>query len=753
MSQLSNVSCAVAPEVADDTTLLGGFTFEVVALVATMIFLGLSRLSARCASTGALSGQVAKKYCWVEDDSCRSFSRPQDLVTALMARAASRDHSSVVDMFRQLRAMPGMPLKTGCEEAGVVCSELVVAVVQSSLREHAFDMRAVDQVLAVMQAQEIERTSEMYEALMRVFACKKMYKEALSIHDAMVADERFPSETTLSCLIAFASHANEPERAVQFFARLQEVVQPHIRAYMTVLGIHSRRGDVGASVEILHGMQKDCPDLVDVLIVNQVLTTCRNALDLRTTLEIMGHYKGQQVLDCISYNTALKTCAASADLQAAEEVFAMIPEGLASSVSHNTMMDAAVRAHNAPRAWSYLENMRSCGIAEDKYTISTMVRALNLEPSAERVRALLEMQKGLALDQRLLDSTFHALLEACSGTQDLDIRGEFYGAVEARSLGLSPGDYSILLRGLLGQGDAETAKAVMVAMCARGLRPSQELFAMLLESSVRQNREDLASAAFDAVINADFSPAWSMCVASWASYFSVLTRFGNNVSIVEAHQRMAATYQQRVALSVTLRAVADSSNIDKTMEIFEVLAAPDVPVDDALYNSLLVACLKEQQPDIALRLLAHQSEHNGPASSTTICTAVRIFGRCCRTAEAYRLVLDHQTRSPLDISICNALLKAYVTNRQTPRALELMDGLFADNRAKPDGQTYEILLTGCAHANSWGKAVGIVEHAAASGVRIPSSLMGKIRSQISSLRCSRALLTRLDDVWWTVDGQ
>mmetsp|Transcript_52253 Transcript_52253/g.138529 ORF Transcript_52253/g.138529 Transcript_52253/m.138529 type:complete len:670 (+) Transcript_52253:426-2435(+) len=667
-----------------------------------------------------------------------------------MASAGNKDHSSVVSMFRDLRAMPGVALKTGCEEAGVACSELVVAVVQSSLREHAFDMKAVDQVLALMQEQEIERTPEMYEALMRVFACKRMYKEALAIHDAMEASGVSPSETTLSCLIAFASHANEPERAVQFFTKLKEVAQPHIRAYMTVLGIHSRRGDVNASVEIMHGMQKDCPELVDVLIVNQVLTTCRNALDLRTTLEIMRHYQGQEVLDCISYNTALKTCAASADLGAAEQVFALIPAGLASSVTYNTMMDAAVRAQDASKAWNYLENMRSRGIAEDKYTVSTMVRALTLEPSARRVRVLLEMQKGLELDQRLLDSTFHSLLDACGGTQDPDVRREFYCAVQARSLGLSPGDYSILLRGLLSQGDAETAKVVMLAMCERGLRPSQELFAMLLESSVRQKREDLASAAFDAVTTADFTPAWSMCVASWASYFSVLTRYGNNRSIVEAHRKMATTYQQRVALSVTLRAVADSSTIEKTMEIFEVLAAPGVPVDDALYNSLLVACLKEQQADIALRLLAHQSEHNGPASSTTICTAVRIFGRCCRAAEAHRLVLDHQSRNPLDISICNALLKAYVTNRQTPKALELLDVFFGETGVKPDGQTYEILLTGCAHANSWGKAVGVVEHAAAAGVSIPSNLMGKIRSQISSLRCSRALLIRLDDVWWTV---
>merc|ERR1719253_1882019 len=86
----------------------------------------------------------------------------------------------------------------------------------------------------------------------------------------MVSDGLHPSPDTLSCLISFAVEVKEFDRALGFFERLSEVATPSLRAYMTVLRVHSNGNDWPRSVALLEDMRRrNVP--IDAPVLNIVL--------------------------------------------------------------------------------------------------------------------------------------------------------------------------------------------------------------------------------------------------------------------------------------------------------------------------------------------------------------------------------------------------------------------------------------------------------------------------------------------------
>merc|ERR1719253_1384930 len=103
---------------------------------------------------------------------------------------------------------------------------------------------------------KIERSLDFYETIMRVLASKKNYKEALAICNQLEADGLEPSAITLSCLVTFAVELGEADRATCFFKRLASTSVPPIRAYMTILRLHSGRKDWCQSLALIREMQE-----------------------------------------------------------------------------------------------------------------------------------------------------------------------------------------------------------------------------------------------------------------------------------------------------------------------------------------------------------------------------------------------------------------------------------------------------------------------------------------------------------------
>eukprot|EP00913_Durusdinium_trenchii_P009239 g8685.t1 len=231
-----------------------------------------------------------------------------------------------------------------------VYSSLVYCVVRAS----RFNL--VERLLDDMISKGVARPLHFYESTMKQLA-GPAYKFALSVYDRLAADGLEPSPVTLSCLINFAAEVGELRRAVSFFEILSSVSTPSIRAYMTVLRVHSLRQAGGKNQTMVSMFCYECvqdwPSAMSTINDMKCRGVAVDTLALNVALStgvMADHLEAVEALassvDIVSYNTLIKGYALRSNLAKAEQAFqSLLRRGLRpNAITFNTIMDAAVRS-------------------------------------------------------------------------------------------------------------------------------------------------------------------------------------------------------------------------------------------------------------------------------------------------------------------------------------------------------------------------------------------------------------------------
>jgi len=287
--------------------------------------------------------------------------------------------------------------------------ECYASLVYCVIRASRYNL--VERLLDDMVSQGVARPLHFYESTMKQLAGVKKYKLALSVYDRLAADGLQPSAVTLSCLINFSVEVGELQRAISFFKALSSVNTPSIRAYMTVLRVHSMRQDWPSTIWTIRDMQRRGV-AVDTLALNVALGTgVTEHLE-----EVEALVEEADSVDTVSYNTLIKGHAQRGDVGKARQALRrLVQRNLRpNAITFNTVMDAAVRAGDAPMSWQILEQMQQRGLKPDRFTCSILVKGLakSAEPDLRKALALIQ-QVAPSCDKAFLTHVLHSVLEAC----------------------------------------------------------------------------------------------------------------------------------------------------------------------------------------------------------------------------------------------------------------------------------------------------------------------------------------------------
>eukprot|EP00439_Symbiodinium_sp_Y106_P077413 s157_g16.t1 len=323
--------------------------------------------------------------------SCGSASRRLDeIATSARDQHASRNVGQVIQMyddFLSSLAEKHMQIPEVASSARHSAVEFFAALVYCVVRAGRFNL--VERLLDDMVAQGVARPLQFYESTMKQLAGVKKYKLALAVYDRLSADGLQPSAVTLSCLINFAVEVGELNRAIQFFKVLSTVSKPSIRAYMTVLRVHSMRQDWPATLWTIRDMRRRGVE-VDTLAMNVALSTGVVADHIEEVEALLAEAPS---VDIVSYNTLVKGYAQRSDLAKAQQVLAKLLErGLRpNAITFNTVMDAAVRSGEVCQAWQLFDSMSGRGLRPDRFTCSILVKGLTKRPTARLLRESLAL--------------------------------------------------------------------------------------------------------------------------------------------------------------------------------------------------------------------------------------------------------------------------------------------------------------------------------------------------------------------------
>jgi len=323
------------------------------------------------------------------------------------------------------------------------------AMVYCAIRASRFNL--VESLLDDMAQQGVVRPLQFYESTMKQLAGAKKYKLALTFYARLIEDGLEPSHVTISCAINFAVEVGELNRAIELFRALSAATTPSIRAYMTMLRVHSMRQDWSASLQTIRDMQLK-GIAVDTLALNMALSTGVLA-DRVEDMEAL--VLETSVADIISYNILAKGYAQRSD---ADRALALLEKlstrGLKPNlITFNTIMAAAARGGMVEKAWNLLGQMHSAGLRPDRVTCSTLIKTLSHKPfSAAHIEECLNLlgKVSESCDRSCLANFYHAVFEAACRASDASdgLAEKVFSAMRDHGINLPASSHTIMVKAI-----------------------------------------------------------------------------------------------------------------------------------------------------------------------------------------------------------------------------------------------------------------------------------------------------------------
>jgi pentatricopeptide repeat protein len=617
---------------------------------------------------------------------------------------------------------------------------LFISLITNAINSKRGDL--ISSLMADMQKMEIPRNLCFYASVMKVYASRNMYQEALKMYDYMVLDNLKPDGMMYICLMNDAIACSDLAKAQHFFTELCKVETPSLRTYMTILRTYQKENKWQAAVNVLSEM-KSTGISPDNLVFNNVLGVCISAGQVDTAAKLLQDWKGTpDMVDVISYNTVLKGYAQQPNFEKSEAFLTKMQHdggaGIAPNlISFNTVMDCAVRTmqvlgaqsggrrrggsrHDgderdlstcanfqaiARKPWEILDRMEAIGLVPDRYTCSTLIKGMHLSGCTVReIDRAMTLLKGVGPEAlqskdndnaRLHEVLFNSMLDACVNARDLNRMAEVFAMMRDCKVPVSAVTFGTLIKAFGQAGRLDRVREVWGEMRRANVRPTAVTYGCCIDACIRNGDIETAVKIFE-----EMKP--DGCVPNTVIYTSLIRGFARSKQPERALAIYKEMRKQGVECSnVTFNSVLDViarhvSDSDEMAGVLDDMRASQIRPDVVTYSILIKAScaagnlgnamsLFEQlkQENLVLDEIAFNSLLNGCSKNNKVSYAETVF----------------QSMRELGVKPSNVtfsiLVKMYGKAKMLDKAAEIMDLMETEYKEKPNLFVYTCLIQAC----------------------------------------------------------
>lgn len=598
--------------------------------------------------------------------------------------------------------------------------------------------------VANMRETDIPRTCAFYESAMKILAGKKLYKEALAVHNELLQDGLEPSPVTCSCLISFAVEVGDLDKAIFFYEKLAAAGEPSIRAYMTILRVFSKQGNWWRSIEVMKDMYTR-GQTPDCLILNIVLATCVAADQLSQAEKLLEETLGvnKKAVDVVSYNTLIKGYAQKGELgKALASLEKMAGHGVSpNSITFNTVMDSAVRCKQPGEAWRVLKVMREAGHVPDKYSCSILVKGLHDGATRDQIQGTLDLLRGMeasdkAEDGRLREVLFHTLLEASASVKDPELVQEVFAQMKQQKVLLNSSGYGTLIKSLGADRQLPLCLKLWDDMLASGTVPHQSVFEAILSTCIDCDELDRG---IELLTDIKKTGCGDYLLLTGA-LLRVLckTKHTDKAIRIYEEEKAAGRLDEGRALELStynmlIRSACDSKHLGAASVMMEDICKAGLKPDEAILNTILIACFKEVRVDLGHKLFTDFAAAGLRMNHATFSTMVKLYGRSQQLQNALDLVDGMEAKFGVAPSVTtySSLVQACARNKQSAKALEIFNTMKERLGKLPDGPAYGALITCLAgSASHQSQAVVLADEALQNNVDLPDDTIQNMAAML-----------------------
>jgi len=590
-----------------------------------------------------------------------------------------------------------------------------------------------------------EMTLSIYSALMKVYACSKMYNKCCDLYPDVLADGIEPDSVMIGCLMNFAARAGRSDLSEKLFSGSKHPAE--VQNYMSQIRACRQTGDVERAVRMLRELQQK--GLGDKAACNSVLDVCVCSGRMDEAMKLFDEMKnGGGVCDIVAYNTLIKGHCNERRVDRAIALFQELKtSGLqANDVSYNSILNAHIRERAFKEAWSWYLVMQGDGMKEDSYTISTLAKALKTCNDdtfiANVFRMLDETEVDITSDEVLLNvvldafvrlkdmrrlngvvrkvrdmkmvppvATVNTIMKAFSSLKRIDEAMELWRVMtEVREL--EPNEISIgCVTDALVSNDRVDEAADFVEKWKSRIPLNTVIYSTLIKGFAINRQADRALRAFEQMQEEGIAPN----LVTMNTLLDACARSGRMArcgEILEDMQKVHGVDPDRITFSTIVKGFCLAGEIQQAIAVMESARRRGFPADVIIFNTILDACSSRDQFELCDKLFTQMVDEGVKPTNFTLTVLIKRYGREGNVNKAHEIMesLTQQFGFKANAQAHTCLISACVINKQMSRAMKVFERMKTKGPV-PDSMTYEKLISGWLRLSDAEKACELVRDA------------------------------------------
>lgn len=413
-----------------------------------------------------------------------------------------------------------------------------------------------------------------------------------------------------------------------------------------------------------------------------------------------------------------------------------LPHGVAVSChqAFHRILDTVVKT-DVDRCWDVLKRMEALGLSPNNVTCSILLKGVQKgmqEGYLQKVMKIIDAREVKDMDEVLLGSLYEACIR-CGQVQYLlnyvkRLREES-GFVQVRSAHT----VGSIIRAYGAAEDVDGVWATWNEMKRKQIQPTRITLGCMVEALASNND---AEGAYEIIQQALADPETATLVNA-VTYSSVLKSFNHQKRFHRVWEVYEEMIKQKVEFSVTtynalldvcarsgeisraepllkdmadqgvspniitygtvIKAYCSANRLDQAFAVLEEMQkSTSLHPDEVTYNTLLDGCARYGLFDRGLEVLADMRRAGVPPSNYTLSVIAKLANRSKKSKKAFEMVdtLRKEFGLKLNMHVYNNLIHAATCDSNMMKAQEVF-GTMLDERVRPDGRTYTLLLRFC----------------------------------------------------------
>eukprot|EP00340_Litonotus_pictus_P000351 CAMPEP_0170528784 /NCGR_PEP_ID=MMETSP0209-20121228/14241_1 /TAXON_ID=665100 ORGANISM="Litonotus pictus, Strain P1" /NCGR_SAMPLE_ID=MMETSP0209 /ASSEMBLY_ACC=CAM_ASM_000301 /LENGTH=716 /DNA_ID=CAMNT_0010820183 /DNA_START=44 /DNA_END=2194 /DNA_ORIENTATION=+ len=458
-------------------------------------------------------------------------------------------------------------------------------------------------------------------------------------------------------------------------------------------------------------------------------------------------------------------------------------------VTINTSMDILIKAGETKRAWEMFENMQTeYGVKPDKYSYSTIIKALKYDPDQEKLEkafGIIEFLKTQTDSHTNDEIIFNCLIDVCVRLNQMDKAEKLLSEMKDLKVEPTKVTYAIMIKGYGQIYKLEKAFQLFEEMKLLNLPPNEVVYGCLLNACVRCSNIDKVTDIYkemkqlklnmNIILYTTLIKAYSKVKdlkSSLDVYYSMLndTTIKPNIVVHNAildccvecrdTKKLNEIYQlikekamnneenspqpDLITYSTVIKGYSRARDMDKVFDVYKFLKEnTQFKMDEIIFNSVLDGCAKTNDFTRGLEVYADMEGMGIKKSNVTYSILVKIYSNAGLIEKALAVLEEMMSKGiKPGIIVFTCLIQTCLKNKKFQRAIDLFETMKENNKA--DHVLYNTIINGCLYHQQWEHACKYTIESLDMGVKIALDLYNSVLNKITAHYCNMKISLKME---------